>query len=81
MLQIAGLNSLVKHSYKKENNDIIEVKSKYSWITSHTCRRSFCTNEFRAGTTVELFMKTNGHKSANDFYKYIRITPEEAEIK
>jgi site-specific recombinase XerD len=75
---LAGLNSLVKHSYKKGNKDIIEVKPKYSWITSHTCRRSFCTNEFLAGTPVELIMKISGHKSVKDFYKYIRITPEEA---
>jgi integrase len=69
---------MVKHSYKKGNKDIVEVKPKYAWITSHTCRRSFCTNEFLAGTPVELIMKISGHKSMKDFYKYIRITPEEA---
>jgi len=57
------------------------VKPKYAWITSHTCRRSFCTNEFLAGTPVELIMKISGHKSVKDFYKYIRITPEEAGLK
>lgn len=53
-------------------------KPKHGWITSHTCRRSFCTNEFLAGTPVELIMKISGHKSVMDCYKYIRITPEEA---
>jgi integrase len=57
---------------------VIETKPKYEWITSHTCRRSFCTNEFLAGTPVESIMKISGHKSVKDFYKYIRITPEEA---
>jgi len=57
---------------------VVEVKPKNEWITSHTCRRSFCTNEFLAGTPVELIMKISGHKSVKDFYKYIRITPEEA---
>jgi hypothetical protein len=42
------------------------------------CKRSFCTNEFLAGTPVELIMKISGHKSVRDFYKYIRITPEQA---
>lgn len=78
---LAGLNHLVKHSYKKGNKEILEVKPKYAWITSHTCRRSFCTNEFLAGTPVELIMKISGHKSIKDFYKYIRITPEEAAQK
>ncbi|RAJ78962.1 site-specific recombinase XerD [Chitinophaga dinghuensis] len=76
--QLAGICELIKFSHKKGNKDIVQVKPKYAWITSHTCRRSFCTNEFLAGTPVELIMKISGHKSLRDFYKYIRITPEEA---
>ncbi|MEO7316039.1 MAG: phage integrase SAM-like domain-containing protein [Ginsengibacter sp.] len=76
--ELAGISENIKHSHKKGNKDIVEVKPKYAWITSHTCRRSFCTNEFLAGTPVELIMKISGHKSVKDFYKYIRVTPEEA---
>lgn len=76
--QLAGISDLIKFSHKKHGKDVIETKPKYEWITSHTCRRSFCTNEFLAGTPVELIMKISGHKSVKDFYKYIRITPEEA---
>jgi len=74
----AGLNELITFSHNKGNQDIIEAKPKHQWITSHTCRRSFCTNEFLAGTPVELIMKISGHKSLRDFYKYIKITPEHA---
>jgi integrase len=76
--RLAGIFEAVKFSYKKGNKDIEVIKPKYGWITSHTCRRSFCTNEFLAGTPVELIMKISGHKSLQDFYKYIRITSEEA---
>jgi len=76
--KLAGVNDSIEFSYKKGHKDIKVTKPKYSWITSHTCRRSFCTNEFLAGTPVELIMKISGHKSVKDFYKYIRITPEEA---
>jgi integrase len=76
--KLAGIKELIKFSHKKSGKDIIETKPKYEWITSHTCRRSFCTNEFLAGTPVELIMKISGHKSIKDFYKYIRITSEEA---
>jgi len=76
--RLAGINEMVKFSYKKGNKDVEIIKPKYCWITSHTCRRSFCTNEFLAGTPVELIMKISGHKSLRDFYKYIRVTPEEA---
>ncbi len=44
-------------------------------------RRSFCTNEFLAGTPVKLIMKISGHKNEKDFYKYIRVTAEEAAQK
>ena len=76
--ELAGISENIKHSHKKGNKDIVEVKPKYAWITSHTCRRSFCTNEFLAGTPVELIMKISGHKSVKDFYNYIRVTLEEA---
>ena len=76
--KLAGFDTPIKFSHKKGNKDIITVKPKYLWITSHTCRRSFCTNEFLAGTPAELIMKISGHKSLRDFYKYIRISPEEA---
>lgn len=79
--RLAGINQTIKFSYKKGNKDIALVKPKYEWITTHTARRSFCTNEFLAGTPVELIMKISGHKSVKDFYKYIRITPEEAARK
>ena len=52
--------------------------------TSRVYRASKCTDgvlsslEFLAGTPPELIMKISGHKSLKDFYKYIRITPEEA---
>lgn len=78
---LGGLTQSIKFSHKKGNRDIIVVKPKYDWITSHTCRRSFCTNEFMAGTPVDLIMKISGHKSLRDFYRYIRITSEEAGMK
>ena len=79
--KLAGLTQTIKHSYIKENKEIVITKPKYAWITSHTCRRSFCTNEFLAGTPVELIMKISGHKSLKDFYKYIKITPEQAGLR
>ena len=61
----------IKHSYKKGNKDIVEVKPKYVWITSHTYHRSCCTNEFLAGTPVELIKKISGHKSVKDFSSFL----------
>ena len=74
----AGICETIKFSYRKGNKEIEEVKPKYEWVTSHTCRRSFCTNEFLARTPAELIMKISGHKSLKDFYRYIKVTPEQA---
>jgi len=79
--KLAGITRLIRFSHKQGNQNIVETRPKYDWITSHTARRSFCTNEFLAGTPVELIMKISGHKRTKDFYKYIRITPEEAANK
>jgi integrase len=76
--EVAEINESIKFSYKKGNRDIEEIKPKYNWITSHSCRRSFCTNEFLAGTPVELIMKISGHRSVKDFYRYIKVTPDQA---
>jgi hypothetical protein len=78
---LAKINIPIKFSFKKGNQNTVLIKPKYEWITSQTARRSFCTNEFLAGIPVELIMKISGHKRTKDFYKYIRITPEEAANK
>lgn len=79
--RIAGLIQPITFSYKKGNKDIVETKPKFAWITSHTGRRSFCTNEFLAGTPPKLIMKISGHKKEKDFYRYIRISAEEAALQ
>jgi integrase len=76
--EIARINESIKFSYKKANRYIEKLRPKYKWITSHSCRRSFCTNEFLAGTPVELIMKISGHRSLRDFYRYIKMTPYQA---
>lgn len=75
---LAGITQLITFSHKKGNKNIEETKTKAQWITSHTCRRSFATNEYLAGTEISLIMKITGHKTHKDFFKYIRVTQEEA---
>jgi integrase len=79
--ELAGISQPITFSYKKGNKDVCITKSKSQWITSHTCRRSFCTNEYLAGTETSLIMKISGHKTHTDFFKYIRVTQEEAAHK
>ena len=47
---------------------------KYDLITTHTARRSFCTNAYRAGIPTFDIMAISGHKTEKVFYSYIRAT-------
>ena len=35
--RLAGITEPIKHSYKKGNKMIEEIRPQYGWITSHTC--------------------------------------------
>lgn len=79
--ELAGITESITFSYKKGNGEVVETKPKCQWITSHTCRRSFATNEYLAGTDVPLIMKITTHKTYKDFFKYIRVTQVEAALQ
>jgi integrase len=53
------------------------TKKKYQCITTHTARRSFATNLYRAGCPVRSIMEITGHKSESSFRSYIRLNGEE----
>ena len=51
---------------------------KYEAISSHTCRRSFCTNQFLKGMPALLIRKISGHATEKAFLQYIKIDEEKA---
>lgn len=72
VVKLAGIDDLVKITHKHGNMISEEIKPKYEWIVSHTCRRSFCTNEFLAKTPVHLIMAISGHKTEKSFRRYVK---------
>ena len=61
----------------KGGKKITQVKPKYEFVSSHTARRTFCTNEYRAGDLeISEIMALSGHTTEKSFYKYIRETPK-----
>ncbi|OQP60131.1 hypothetical protein A3860_34185 [Niastella vici] len=70
--RLAGLIQPVMITHKKGNTIEEETRPKYAWISSHTARRSFCTNEYLAGTPADLIMTISGHKSEKAFRRYIK---------
>ncbi len=67
------LNQKVEIVRKKGNSRITSVHKKYELISSHTCRRSFCTNMYLSGFPAEELMKISGHKSPTAFMRYIKV--------
>ena len=77
----AKINDEVELVYKKGAEKIRTVHKKYELISSHTCRRSFCTNEFLAGTPIIYIMKISGHKTEKSFMRYLKIDQDVAAEK
>jgi len=73
VLKFASIDEPVKISYKRGSKLIEETRPKYAWISSHTARLSFCTNEYLAGTPSDLIMAVSGHKTEKAFKKYIKV--------
>ncbi|RLJ61596.1 phage integrase family protein [Lacinutrix venerupis] len=58
----------------------IEVE-KNKLIVSHSARRSFCTNAYLSKMPVIDIMAISGHSTEREFYKYIKVTPQERAVK
>ncbi len=54
---------------------------KFELIASHTCRRSFCTDELLKGTPTLFIMKISGHRTKRNFLKYIKVDEQVAAQK
>ena len=50
---------------------------KWQRVTTHTGRRSFCTNAYKAGIPILEIMYVSGHKTETEFLKYIRLSKRE----
>jgi integrase len=59
---------------KKSKGEMVvkTTKQKYEMITTHTARRSFATNHYDMGVPIESIMQVTGHKTQQDFFKYIK---------
>ena len=55
--------------------------AKYKLISTHTARRSFCTNAYLSKMPVIDIMALSGHTTEIEFYNYIKVTPQERAIK
>lgn len=78
---LAGINQPCETIRYKGKKPIKEIKLKCELISSHTCRRSFCTNMYLIGFPAEELMKISGHKSTTAFLTYIKVDNLQAAMR
>ncbi|WP_234180373.1 phage integrase SAM-like domain-containing protein [Bacteroides pyogenes] len=73
-----GLTDKITYSYTKGGKLLTITREKWELISSHTARRSAATNLYLTGRmkTLEI-MKLTGHRSEQNFFRYIRLTEED----
>ena len=72
-----GFNQQVNITYTEGGKLIKKGVPKYKLIKTHTARRSFCTNHYTAGKSIQSIMLFSGHKTERNFYRYIRVEKEQ----
>jgi len=75
--KIPEMKAKVPINYTKAGQKVIQNFEKWELVTTHTARRSFATNEFKAGTPSITIMAITGHKTEKAFLRYIKVTPNE----
>jgi len=67
---------------ESRNGLVVEKKNpKYELISSHTARRSFCTNAYKDNIPTLAIMSISGHRTEKAFLKYIKADGREHAIK
>lgn len=75
--KLAGINT-TETITKTIGGKISTVKfEKWQNVSSHTGRRSFCTNMYKRGLPTLMIMSISGHKSEKTFLKYIKVKQNE----
>lgn len=86
VVQLAEINNMVEGSKlmsvkingEDRKRKVKGVYEKWELISSHTCRRSFATNMYKAkALPLIVLMSLTGHKTESQFIEYVKVTPEE----
>jgi integrase len=75
--KIAKLNSIFVKTISHKGMKLEKKYPKHELISSHTARRSFCTNAYKDGIQTLSIMAISGHKTERAFLKYIKVEGEE----
>lgn len=71
------IKEIAKEANIVENIPQADNEPKYNLISTHTARRSFCTNAYKSGLDSLAIMQLSGHKTEKNFLTYIKVGKEE----
>ena len=77
LCEIAGIEDPVEVTITKGGVKKRTTYKKYELITTHTARRSGCTNMYLSGIDPLSIMVFSGHRTMKSFMKYIKASPVE----
>jgi integrase len=76
----AGFKELVSIREFKKGKEVYVQVPFFKLVSSHTARRSWATNAFKAGYPTILIRAVTGHKTETAFLKYIRMDNEDKSV-
>lgn len=71
---VESLHGVETINYKRGTKQVTDMKRRYELVSTHTARRSFATNYYKAGVPAQFIMKITGHRTESSFLKYIKMT-------
>lgn len=77
---LAGIDRKEKVQRTRGGQLVTDTVMRCDLMQSHTARRSFCTNAYKAGVDTLQIMAISGHKTQENFLRYIRVTREEQAV-
>jgi len=75
--RIPTLNVPFAKQITRRRRVTVEETMKWEKLTTHTARRSFCTNMYLIGVPVPTIMAISGHRTEKSFRMYIKASGEE----
>jgi integrase len=71
--KISGINSIETITRTVGGKLVTEKFEKWQQVSSHTGRRSFCTNMYKRNLPTLMIMSISGHSTEKSFLKYIKV--------
>lgn len=77
LCRLAGITGEILINKNEGGKNVERIFPKYKLVSSHTARRSFATNAYKAGVPTIAIMKITGHTKESTFLKYIKVSAQE----